>query len=318
MSRGVVVKYDDLIETIESQRQKNERLWKQTHIMFIPSFHKHMNDDGKEKLVIYGIDEVWKDFMYKENKILFFLDKYLESFDKGLRKYCKNFEGDDISFPPIDLFDEMVYYFDSIIGAVSVIIEAEQKDALINFLDNVRINKFYPTRQKFGFWWQIYMLRNRILHNTEARYDNTKGYCSRYIDFSSKILMIRKKNSIFEINSTLIDINKDINVKKAIEMAISDRSKNPFDLLFPNKSAKGIGKKNPNILYISNDIFFDYTTSGVQLIDDIQDLLDKINHEFIRKFSEDYDDINKLLDSKTSLNTEKEAYSIKDVFKSLT
>lgn len=308
------MKHDDLIETIKNQRQKNEILWKQTHIMFIPSFHKHMNDDGKEKIVIYGIDEVWENFIYKENEILFFLDKYLESFDKGLRKYCKNFDGDDICFPPIDLFDEMVYYFDSIIGAVSVIIEAEQKDALINFLDNVRINEFFSTRQKFGFWWQIYMLRNRILHNTEARYDNTKSHCSRYIDFSSKILMIRKKNGIFEINSTLIDIYKDINVKKAIEIAISDRSKNPFDLLFPNKSAKGIGKKSPNILCITNDVFFDYTTSGVQLINDIQDLLDQINHEFIRKFLEDYDDINELLNSKNVFKHRKRSIFYKGCF----
>lgn len=318
MLRGVNMKYEELIEKIKIQRQKNEMLWKQTHIMFIPASHKFINDDGKEKLVKYGINEVWKDFMFKENKTLFFIDKYLETFDNALKNYCKKFEGDDISFPPIDLFDEMAYYFDSIIGAVWVIVEAEQKDILTKHLDSIKINKFYPTRKKFGLWWQIYMLRNRILHNTETRYGDSKNYCSRYHDFSSKISIIRKKDEIFEINSTLIDINKDINIKNVIEISISDRSINPFDLLFPNKSAKGKGKKNPNVLYISDDIYFDYANSGVQLINDIQDLLDKINHAFMTKFSEDYKDIEELLNSRTFLTTEEEAYSVKSVFKSLT
>lgn len=312
------MKYDELIETIESQKQMNELLWKQTHIMFIPSFHKFANDDGKEKLVKYGINEVWNEFMFRENKILFFIDKYLETFSSALKNYSIKFEGDNISFPPIALFDEMVYYFDSVISAVSVIVEAEQKDVLAKYLDGIKIHEFYPTRQKFGLWWQIYMLRNRILHNTLARYDNSKDYCSRYIDFSSKILMIRKKDGIFEINSTLIDINKNANIEKTINFAINNRDINPFDLLFPNKSAKGQGKKNPNVLYISNDIYFDYATSGVKLINDIHDLLNKINYEFIRKFAEDYDNIEELLKSKTFLMSEEEAYSVESVFKNLT
>lgn len=312
------MKYDELIEAIESQKQMNEMLWKQTHIMFIPSSHKFVNDDGKEKLVKYGINEIWNDFVFKENKILFFINKYLETFNRALKNYCIKFEEDNISFSPIDLFEEMAYYFDSVISAVSVIVEAEQKTVLAKNLDSIKINKFYPTRQKFGLWWQIYMLRNRILHNTEARYDNSKDRCSRYADFSSKILMIRKKNNIFEINSTLIDINKDANIEKAIDFAINNRDVNPFDLLFPNKSAKGQGKKNPNVLYISNDIYFDYATSGVKLINDIHDLLNKINYEFIKKFAEDYDNIEELLNSKTFLTSEEDAYSVESVFKNLT
>lgn len=312
------MKYEGLIKTLESQKQENEILWKQTHIMFIPLTHKYKNDYLDDKLIQYGINEVWNDFMFKENKILFFLDKYLETFDNVLRKYCKKFEEDNISFPPIDLLDEMVYYFDALISSAAVIIEANQKEALLKYLKSEKLNDIYPTREKFGLWWQINMLRNRILHNTEARYDSTKESCSRYIDFSSKVLMIRKNNGNYEINSTLLDIYKDINIKKAIEMAIADRKINPFDLLFPNKSAKGKGKKSPNVLYISNDVYFDYATSGVQLVNDIQDLLDKINHEFIRKFSDDYKDIEELLNSRTFLKKEEDAYSVKSVFKSLT
>ncbi len=312
------MKYDELIETIESQKQMNELLRKQTYIMIIPSTHKYASDDGKTKLVKYGINDVWNEFMFKENKILFFIDKYLETFSSALKNYSTRFKEDNISFPPNALFNEMVYYFDSIISSVYVIVEAEQKEVLAKYLDGIKIHEFYPTRQKFGLWWQIYMLRNRVLHYTEARYDNNKDCCSRYMDFSSRILTIIKKDGIFKIPSTLIDINKDANLEKAINFAINNRSVNPFDLLFPNKSASGKDKKNPNVLYIGNDIYFDYATSGVKLINDIHDLLNKINYEFIRKFAEDYDNIEKLLESEILLTSEGDAFSVRSVFKNLT
>lgn len=72
------------------------------------------------------------------------------------------------------------------------------------------------------------------------------------------------------------------------------------------------------MLYISDDIYFDYATSGVKLINDIHDLLNNINYEFIRKFAEDYDNIEQLLKSKTFLMSEEDAYSVESVFKNLT
>lgn len=130
--------------------------------------------------------------------------------------------------------------------------------------------------------------------------------------------MIIIENNEIKMKSTLIDIYKNLNIKKAIDIAINNREKNVFDLLFPNTSAKGSCKKKPNILYISNDIYFDYAFSGIKLIDEILEVLDKVNHEFVKKFAADYSDINELLNSKTSLGAEEDAYSIKDVFKNLT
>lgn len=65
------------------------------------------------------------------------------------------------------------------------------------------------------------MLRNRILHFTGKRYSYDNKYCSCYQDFSSQIKIIRidEKGNI-NIPSTLLDIYKDENIKRAIDIAI--------------------------------------------------------------------------------------------------
>ena len=83
------------------------------------------------------------------------------------------------------------------------------------------------------------MLRNRIVHFTNARYDNTTKKCIRYYGFSSKIQSININNlNELHVNSTLIDINKCEQARDAVRIAINSRDINPFDLLFSNKSAK--------------------------------------------------------------------------------
>ena len=80
--------------------------------------------------------------------------------------------------------------------------------------------------------------------------------------------MVQIKDNKISLLSTLIDIYKDVNIKKAIDISIKNHDYNPFDLLFPYKSAKGKGKSEPMVLYISNDIYFDYVISGTKLIDE--------------------------------------------------
>lgn len=161
------------------------------------------------------------------------------------------------------------------------------------------------------------MLRNRILHFTGKRYSYGNKNCSCYQDFSSQIKMIRidEKGNI-SISSTLLDIYKDENIKRAIDIAIKNNQLNPFELLFPNKSAKGYSKKNPFILNISNDIFFDYSTSSIILLNEIENMFDKINNLFLEKLKEYYDGQDILKKSKTSIsiNGIEETYSVEDVF----
>lgn len=220
----------------------------------------------------------------------------------------------NISICPDKRYEELTFYFDAFIASVSVVFESEQKQILSKYLNAKAIEKIYPSRNQFGVWWQIYMLRNRILHTTETRYDGNTDKCSRYMEFSSKILMVQIKDNEISLLSTLIDIYKDVNIKKAIDISIKNRDYNPFDILFPHKSAKGKGKSEPTVLYISNDIYFDYVISGTKLIDEVLKILELINQEFLKEFSNYYSDKDELYEIKTCYGNFDDTYTINDVF----
>ena len=149
---------------------------------------------------------------------------------------------------------------------------------------------------------------------TLTRYDGNTNKCSRYMEFSSKILMVQIKDNKISLLSTLIDIYKDINIEKAIDISINNRDYNHFDLLFPHKSAKGKGKSEPMVLYISNDIYFDYVISGTKLIDEVLKIIELINQEFLTEFSKYYSDKDELYMIKTRYGKMDDAYTINNVF----
>lgn len=69
-------------------------------------------------------------------------------------------------------------------------------------------------------------------------------------------------------------------------------------------------------MHISNDIFFDYSTSAIILLNEIENVFDKINNLFLKKLKEYYDAKDILKKSKTSIsvNDIEETYSVEDVF----
>ncbi len=83
------MKYNDFKIKMKELIENNIALWKQTHIMFIPLMDKILSENpvGEETRVRYDIDQIWEDFAYKENKILFFIDKYLNNLSHGLELY---------------------------------------------------------------------------------------------------------------------------------------------------------------------------------------------------------------------------------------
>lgn len=313
------MRYDDFNSQFNKLISTNLSLWKQTHIMFIPRMNKIIRETpiGDETKVRYDINNVWDDFVYLENKILFFINKYLNTFTKGININKDIMNNCNITIPSNNILDESIYYFDSFITFCSTLIEPEQKNLLNNYLDSNIINNIFPNRNNIGLYWQIYMLRNRIVHFTNARYDNTTKECIRYYSFSSKIqsININHLNEI-HVNSTLIDINKCEQARNAVRIAIKSRDINPFDLLFTNKSAKGYGKKNPFINYISNDIYFDYIDSGTKLIEDIHNLLKILNKLFLDTFMLGDTECEKILNSKTIIifDDKEIEYSIYDAF----
>ena len=289
-----------------------DKLSKQINILNIIGFEKYKNQTDEE-VVRYDSNKLFDDFSFKISKIIFFLKKYLTLFNEIVSK-DELLKQNNISICPDKRYEELTFYFDAFIASVSVVFESEQKQILSKYLNAKAIEKIYPSRNQFGIWWQIYMLRNRILHTTETRYDRNTNKCSRYMEFSSKILMVQIKDNEISLLSTLIDIYKDVNIKKAIDISIKNRDYNPFDLLFPHKSAKGKGKSEPTVLYISNDIYFDYIISGTKLIDEVLKILELINQEFLIEFSNYYSDKEKLYEIKTCYGNFDDTYTINDVF----
>lgn len=312
------MKYKELKNEIEKIKIKTIKICQQTNAMFIPLTNKMFKENGTEEVKVqYGIDNVINEFLYKENKTLFFIENLLKCYMKIFESQSEMFLKNNISFPPNKNYCELTYYFDSIVASFSTIIEIDQKEVLEKFFDKKQINGIFPTRNKIGLYWQINMLRNRILHYTGRRYEYANKHCGCYENISSEIKMINiDKNGNISIPSTLIDIYSDKNIEDAINKSIKDGTTNPFDNLFPNKKPKGYSKKKPFVYHISNNIFFDYTVSLVNLLNEIEDFFDKINNIFIKELSSYYDDIDDLNKCKTTLIFEEKEilYSVGDVF----
>lgn len=313
------VKYNDLIKKINYLNEMNNKTIKQANIMFIPLTKKVLFENGdKEVIVQFDIENVVEDFLYNEKKTIFFINQFLKEYLEMLLSYKNYFKKNNSCFCTNQYCEKMTYYFDSFVASFSTIIEPDQKEVLSNYLNKNEINKFYPSRDVFGLYWQIYMIRNRILHFTKKRYSYERKECFCYENFSSKIKTIQTDdNGNINIFSTLIDIYSDENIKKAINTAIKDRTKKPFELLFPNTSAKGYSKKKPYTLHITNNIFFNYATSALDLIEEIEKVFDKTNTLFVNYLTQYYTDIEELKQSKTKININGSfmEYSISDVFK---
>lgn len=231
---------------------------------------------GQEEIVKFDENKIIEDYLFKEKEIIFYLNKYLDCFVAVIQKI---FPINKNTYLFINT-DELTFYFDSLITFVSRIIESEQRIQLGVYFDEKKINSFYPNRNNVGLWWQIYMLRNRILHFDSNRYLNDVKHSACFYTFSSKCNNIYiDENCNIKMNTTLLDIYKDEHIKNIIIYSINNRC-NPFDLLFPNKSAKGKEKKYPYIKFISQDIWFDYVFSGLNLLNDIICFINNINECF--------------------------------------
>ena len=75
--------YINLLKEIDALKEKNNKIYKQNYIMFIPLSYKTIKENEyDEKMVQYDIDieNVIEEFCYKEKKTIFFINKFLEVF----------------------------------------------------------------------------------------------------------------------------------------------------------------------------------------------------------------------------------------------
>ena len=316
IEKVLYMKYYELKKSLEGLNLKNEKTYKQVSIMFIPLMHKILRtSNGEEEILHYDIEQVIDEFMDKEREIIFFIDKFLRKYLEILDKDSESFLKRGIQFLAYNYYNEMVFYFDAFIALFSSVLEHEQKEALRKFFDN-EVDQIYPNRKDVGLYWEINVLRNRIVHYTDKRYDNNRKICGCFLNFSSKINVINvDEMGNISIPSTLIDVYGNQIVKNAVKLAIESRF-NVFDILFPKKSPKGYSKKAPVMLYPSGDIFFDYAKSLIRLLNEVELFFNNINNMFIKAFMSFYDNADELKKNKTSifLGQKEISYSIGDVF----
>lgn len=236
---------------------------------------------NEEYICQFDLQDLWRDYSVKLKKCIYFLENYCSRLLKEIDYQDYLIQADDISVPPSVYLEEAIFNFDALILAVSAVIDNEEKDYLKNQFRKAKISDIYPSKKETGLYWQLNILRNRIIHHTGGRYIND-GECKRFLDFSSMVQMIRIVHGNISLCCTQIDVDKD-DVKEVLSKAIQTGN-NIFDELFPNKSGKGPRKKHPIMVIPNKDIYFDHTDAGVKMISQIQDFVCKLNQAFFDEF----------------------------------
>lgn len=274
------------------------------------------NPIGEESKCTFDLPDLWKDYSLKLRKCIYFLEQYCNGLLKEMELISDliHVEVDDTSVSPSPHAEEAIFNFDALILSTSAVIDYEVRDYLATQFKKVKIENIYPDRKDIGLYWQLNILRNRIIHHTGGRFANNKEECQRFLDFSSMIQMIRVTHGNVSLGSTQIDACKE-DVKRVLSIAIKS-GENVFDVLFPNKSGKGPGKKHPIMVVPSKDIYFDHANAGINMISQIQDFVCNLNQAFFDEFCYKSNQPEKLLNLCVGLNHcgQTYQYQIKDIF----
>ena len=243
---------------------------------------------GVEYRATYDLPDLLEEYSWKTNKCHYFLGKYIDAMLQELAFHEEHMEGisdsDDVFIAKTPILDEAVYNFDAFVLSASALMEGESVGYMEAFLRKTPIVQYYPKREEIGLYWQLNLLRNRIVHHTGGRFDNGE-ICQRFSDFSSRINGIRLKNNHIQLECTQIDVYRSTEVQKEIiRILLTGDDSNVFDCLFPDKSGKGRGKKNPGILHPGVVLYFDHASSGVRFISEIQQFLLNMNDAFFVEF----------------------------------
>lgn len=272
---------------------------------------------GVEQLCKYDLPELWGEYTLKFKKCVYFLEHYCQGILNELDSKGDILYENGVCVTPGPYLEEAIFNFDSFILSISTIMEYEERDYLVSQLKRVNIYDIYPNRGEIGLYLQINIIRNRIIHHTGGRYINGKE-CSRFLDFSSNVQMIRVQNENISLQCTQIDIYKD-EMQKVLSAAIQiagEQEVTVFDILFPSKSGKGHGKRHPTMIFPNKDIYFDHADAGIKIIPQIQEFLRKLNQVFFEEFYRRSEKKEELLNICTVFSDDKGSfqYQIKSVF----
>lgn len=131
---------------------------------------------GVEYRATYDLPELLEEYRWKANKCHYFLSKYIDGVLQELSFHEQHMESipnsENILMGKTAILDEAVYNFDAFVLAASALMEGEGVGYLEAFLRKTPIAQYYPKRKEIGLYWQLNLLRNRIVHHTGGRFDN--------------------------------------------------------------------------------------------------------------------------------------------------
>lgn len=239
-----------------------------------------------EKVVVYDHTSAWESYSFVLRKVLYRMNSVSEALISIIDEInsIPFFDGDNIAVPFDRKYEYLFYDFEDMIVSFSKAYEGEYIEDIVRCFNKSCKQEFDNNRPRRddinGLFWKINLLRNRVAHSTGGRYLNKDGRASRFTDFLSQAKMITIKNDSIEMECSLIDIDKNPEIKRIIKEFLIDKKygegycyNNIFDLIFPEKSPKGHNKKSPNVVLpvIGR---FDYYTSFITLSKQMLDYLD--------------------------------------------
>ena len=283
--------FDEYVVALQELQKTNKQIKKQLYCLqgLQWAYTMERMQVGQEYKLTFDLPEFLEEYSWKANKCVYFLEKYIDGVLKELdfhRESARNTSNsDNILICKTKHMDEAVYNFDAFVLAASALLEGEGVGYMEAHLRKSSIANYYPKKCDIGLYWQLNLLRNRIVHHTGGRYINGE-VCQRFFDFSSKIDGIRIKNGHIKLECTQIDVYGSPEVQKEIaRILMTGDESNVFDCLFPDRSGKGHGRKRPEVLYPGVALYFDHTSSGIRFISEIQQFLVNMNEAFFVEFA---------------------------------
>ncbi len=234
--------------------------------------------NSEEHVATYKVFEVWKDYLFLLNGVLFrwddcirLLEEILKDFDFILEKPDDNSVKEDMVFSGNWKTDIYSYRFEDFIVSFSRLNESvlmsEISRALPKELRETVTRISYKKSDVNGLYWRVNLLRNKSAHSSKGAYTAYNDKCARYMSFSSRIFRIVYNDGKFQFNTTLFDLSKSQFAKDTIKREIIDggSDKPVMDILFPQDSPKGHGKSNPIMLFMDKYPFFDLNEGFLSL-----------------------------------------------------
>lgn len=247
----------------------------QSHIESIQQrvMEKQALDAGVETRMVYDINEVWSDYRFILQGVLYRWDNCFSKLRKILNCLPPELLQEEKSwFMPFGMLgDELSYEFENLVVSFPKLYE----EALI-----VEMKRHIPTEEKTllekirpkkndekGLYWELNLLRNRAAHSTPGFYTEHESRAARYLSMSSRIRGVDYKNGIIKLPTFLFSLRNTAHTQEVIKKQIIDKksAESLLELLFEGTKPKGRGKNSPQMLYIENVQYFDMNEEFLQL-----------------------------------------------------